>query len=98
MMTDEKETLMRTFKPRGYVVLHEDNTYASSFLRIQSLAAAHFHHIWGKNRDTACYDSNAQKKQSCSFTINAKALCLSEKSIFPLVLHCINGRGICISK
>lgn len=48
--------------------------------------------------------SKSQKKKrkkegySCSFTINAKALCLSEKSIFPSVLHCTNGGGICISK
>lgn len=59
MMTDEKETLMR---PEGYVVLYEDNTYASFFLRVQSLAAAHFHHIWERKIDMTSYDSNAQKK------------------------------------
>lgn len=103
MMTDAKKTLKRTLKPAGCVTLHEGNSYASFFRRVQSLASAHCLPSTSGERGEIRHamiqmKKKAKNEQSFSFTINAKALCISEKSIFPLVLHCTNGKGICISK
>lgn len=102
-----KENTREDFQPAGCVVLHEDNSYASFFLRVQSLAPAHSLPSTSGERKIRHVMIQMYKKQkkkrkkekhSFSLTINAKALCLSEKSIFPSVLHCTNGGGICISK
>lgn len=80
----------------------------SFLLRVKSPAPAHsLRSTSGEKRKIRHAEIQLQQKPkkkrkkegySCSFTINAKALCLSEKSIFPSVLHCTNGGGICISK
>lgn len=101
MMTGAQRTLMGTFSLQvvqfymktTVMLLPQSAILGSS---TQSL------HIWGKKkiRDAMIQTHKKPKKEKYSFslTINAKALCLSEKSIFPSVLHCTNGGGICISK
>lgn len=76
----------------------------SFLLRVKSPAPAHsLRSTSGEKRKIRHAEIQLQQKPkkkrkkegySCSFTINAKALCLSEKSIFPSVLHCTKMAGV----